>query len=222
MWLKRLSLLLVAVLVAVACNSGDDGGEDVERGPGAESAVATVDELVRLLAEPDFETASSLAHPDQAALASLAEGATFGEVAAALRDGDAAIAANFWSGFAQGAGEYLTGSITTADGGTFSQDDVEFHTVLVTPGNGAQRAIQTRESDGFRVDLFASFGAGLAPRMVQPVERLLTTQTDDARLILQRLRDTIPSLLVAANQEDLDTDLIQDLVRVVELVTRYR
>lgn len=220
MWL-RTSALVVLGLLAVAC-SGDTADPVVTVGPGegADSALGAVEGLVDSINEPDFGAASQLAVPDQAALASLAEGATFGTVAEALRDGDREIAANFWSGFAQGAGSFLTGSVDMTDAGTLSEGDVDFYQVDVTASDGESRAILVREADGYRVDLFASFGPGLADKMSPQVERLLTTQTEDARLILARLQEIVPSLLAAAQLPGNTGEVTQQLLSLVEVITR--
>ncbi|MCI0425920.1 MAG: hypothetical protein L0Z49_04535 [Actinobacteria bacterium] len=220
MWHRAVGILLLATMVLTGCDSSPDDPGPVGPGTGAATPREAVDELVEMLNLPDFAGASSLAFPGQAALAALAEGATFGEVAEALREGDYDVAANFWAGFAQGTGRFLTGEVVTADGDPANQSGVEFQEVLVTAETGEERVMLTREADGHRVDLFASFGAGLASRMIQPVERLLTTQTDDARQILDALRATVPSLLVAAKAEGLSAEASQALTRLIELITR--
>ncbi len=77
-----------------------------------------------------------------------------------------------------------------------------------------------RDVDGYRIDLFASFGAGLADKMISPVERLLGTQTSDARLILTELQGIVPSLLAAAQLPDTPGDVSQQLLALVEVITR--
>jgi hypothetical protein len=178
-----------------------------------------VDQLVDALNTPEFVAAADFGVPGQAALASLAEGATFSQVADALREGDRAVAANFWSGFAQGAGSFLTGSVDATLGPVITEGGLDFHAVEVMSEAGGRR-VYLRELDGFRVDLFASFGPGLADQMAPQVERLLTTQTDDARLILRSLQEIVPSLFVAAAQPGLSPGAVQDLIRLIELITR--
>lgn len=222
MWAMRASRLLLVVAVVLAACGG--GGEIVSPtdtvGPGADTPQDAVLELIEHLNAPDFNAASHLAMPDHAALASLAEGATLGEVADALRSGDVAVAANFWAGFAQGSGSYLTGTVTTAEGPTVSQDAEDFETIVITPEAGGDRVMMLRDDDGYRVDLFASFGPGLADKMLPPVERLLSTQTEDALMILTELRSIVPSLLVATTLPGLSPVVIQQIVQLVELITR--
>ena len=211
-----LALLMVAVL---ACRGG--GSEmSIVRGSGAESAVAAVEKLHVLLNEGDFAGASSLAVPGQAAIASLAEGATSGEVAEALQEGDEAIAANFWSGFAQGFGEVLAGEIVVEEIGSQTESDVEFFLVSVTPESGTASRLVTQDVDGHRVDLFASFGAGLADRLVSPIEILVDTPTGDNAVIIDGLQSVVPSLLLAASDETLGPDAVQAVLRLIELITR--
>ena len=189
-------------------------------GEGAADPVGAIEELRSLLAQGDFATAGSLAVPGQAVLASLAEGATPSAVAASLEEGDGEVAANFWNGFAQGVGETFVGEVAVEDLGTTSEEGVQFFVVGVTPEGGAQRLMVTRDVDGQRVDLFATFGAGLAEGMMGPVELLLGSSNEDSRLILSALQDVVPSLLVAANDESLSPDATQKILQLVELITR--
>ena len=211
--------LLVALSLA-ACTE-DTGTSTTTIPPGDPNApVAVIEQLRSMLAAGDFEGASELTVPNQAALASLAEGATSGEVADALENGDAEIAANFWGGFAQGVGEVFTGAVTVEDQGSTTERGVEFFLVGVTPDSGTERLIITRDVDGQRVDLFASFGAGMAERMISPVEILLGASNQDARAILAALQDVVPSLLVAATDESLSPEVVQSVLQLVELITR--
>lgn len=210
---------MAIVVFAAACGGGTTT-DTLALGAGADTPEAAVRQLVGYLNTPDFDAASSLVFPGQAALASLAEGATFAQVAAALNSGDRSVAANFWSGFGQGAGVLLTGQLTAAVGQTLNEGGVEFQTVVVTLDDGGTRQMVTRSHDGYRIDLFASFGAGIADKMILPVERLLSAQTDDAATILPALREIVPSLLVASRQPDLSPQGVQDLLQLVELITR--
>lgn len=228
MWLKRaeqsrwpLLILVGACLVVIgACRSPASDSDPEAVGAGADSPTEAVEILIEALQTGDFATASSLAVPGHAALASLAEGASFGQVADALRSRDPTVAANFWGGFAQGAGAYLTESAQIEEAGTVTSEGVEFHVVEITPPSEAEREMLTRESDGYRIDLFASFAPGLAQRMVGPVERLLVAQTADSHLVLTELRAAVPSLLVAAERPGQPPDVVQSVLQLVELITR--
>jgi hypothetical protein len=206
--------------LVVGCDGGGATSTTVSLGAGAESPAAAVEDLRSLLSSGDFAAAASLAVPEQAALAALAEGATAAEVAAALEEGDTAIAANFWEGFAQGAGDAFAGDADITDQGSTTRDGVEFHLVGMRPQGGEDQIIITRDVDGQRIDLFATFGAGLAQGLMSPVEVLLSSPNADARVVLAALRDVVPSLFVAAEDESLSPEAVQGILQLVELITR--
>lgn len=211
---------MLAIVAVSACGGDANTSTTVAIGVGAESPVAAVEDLRALLNSGDFGAASSLAVPNQAALASLAEGATIGQVADALESGDAEVAANFWGGFAQGVGDVFTGELAIEDSGTTSESGVEFFLVGVTPDGGVERLILTRDVDGHRIDIFASFGPVLAEQMIAPVELLLGTSSEDSRVTLAALQDVVPSLLVAATDESLSPDTVQSILQLIEVITR--
>ena len=218
---QRSSVFAVLLLSLVGCGgAATETSTPVVAGDGAETPIEAVTDLVTAMGEPDFDDASRLAMPGHAALASLAEGATFDEVATALREGDSEIAANFWTGFAQETTNLLGGAIDITDGQSFSEEGNDFQTVVITPESGTAREVIVRDSGGYRVDLFASFGASLAQKLSAQVERLLVTQTDDARLIMENLRGIVPSLLVAAKRPGVTGGASQELLSLVEVITR--
>lgn len=210
---------LIVVLVA-GCSGGGDPESTIPAGAGADTAAGAVEELVSAINAGDFAGASHVAVPGQAALASLAEGASFAEVAESLRGGDQEIAANFWAGFAQGAGSFLMGDVTPSEEGTLSQSELEFHTITVQLPDDDTRTLIVRDADGFRVDIFASFAPGLADKMIAPAERLLTTQTEEARLVLAELQKIVPSLLVAASLPGTTPETSQQIFALIEVITR--
>ena len=216
----RNAWILALVLTVSACTGNGNELSSGTNGNGATSPVAAVEELRSMLIAGDFASAAALAVPNQAALASLGEGASFGQVADAITDGDAEIAANFWSGFGQGVGEVLNSELAIEDRGSTTESGVEFFLVGVTPEQGTERLIMTRDVDGQRIDLFASFGAGLAQRMLSPVEILLGTSSADSAVILNALQDVVPSLLVSATDPSLSPEAVQGVLQLVELITR--
>jgi len=216
----RSAWILGLMLIVSACTGNGNGASPGTNGNEATTPVAAVEELRSMLIAGDFVSAGALAVPNQAALASLGEGASFGQVADAITDGDAEIAANFWSGFGQGVGEVLNSELAIEDRGSITESGVEFFLVGVTPAQGTERLIMTRDVDGQRIDLFASFGAGLAQRMLSPVEILLGTSSADSAVILDALQDVVPSLLVSATDPSLSPEAVQGVLQLVELITR--
>lgn len=218
MWSRKLLAVAILLVAGSACSGPGETGN--QPGSGAESAEQAVEDLFSMLAAGEFGSASSLAVPEQSALAALAEGASVEDVAAGLRDGDAGIASNFWSGFAQsidtllGEGvEVLGSSATTAQG-------VEFTVVEIVTGSGDVHHIATREADGHRVDLFATFGPSLASRLYPQIELLFDEPSEDASLILTRMKEQVPSFYMAAETPDLAPNVVQDLLQLIELITR--
>lgn len=219
-WPRMRRALLLGLIGVMACSTGGGGVTTVTIGEGATDSLAAVEELRSLLAAGDFRAASSLAVPGQAVLASLAEGAAPSTVAASLEGGDSEVAANFWSGFAQGAGGVMAEEASLDDLGTTSEEGIEFFLVGITPEGGERRVMVTRDVDGQRIDLFATFGAGLAEGMIPSVELLLGSGNGDSGEILAALQDVVPSLLVAARDENLSPDASQRILQLVELITR--
>lgn len=217
--MRSLSAWLALVLLA-ACGPGSTEAQVDTRGPGGSTAVRAAESLVSSLNDGDFAAAVDFAVEGHAALAALAEGASAAEVAEALKSGDRDIAANFWAGFAQGTGSFLFGPVGFQGSDPISRDGVDFDVVIVNPPEGGQREIFLQDEDGYRIDLFASFGAGLAPRMVQPVERLLTLSTDESVVVLRALRDIVPSLFVAAERPGLPPESVQAILQLIEVITR--
>jgi hypothetical protein len=130
------------------------------------------------------------------------------------------VTANFWNGFAQGVGGAFTEEASLEDLGTTSEAGIEFFVVGVTPEGGARRMMVTRDVDGQRIDLFATFGAGLAEGMIPSVELLLASSNEDSGAILAALQEVVPSLLVAAKDETLSPEASQRILQLVEMITR--
>jgi hypothetical protein len=217
----RRSLFLLALLAAFgACSDGSSGADPGDPAPGAESPEAAVSELIEALAAGEFNDAVPLGVPGQAALAALAEGAAVADVAAALRESDSLIASNFWSGFAQSVGLWLTGAPVVAGSEQGEAEGIPFGLVSVQSGSGPERILMTRDVGGHRVDIFATFGPSLASRLYPQVERLLETPGEDASLVLAALQEQVPSLHMATQTPGLAPNVVQDILLLIELITR--
>ncbi|HEY5891053.1 MAG TPA: hypothetical protein VIW94_10180 [Acidimicrobiia bacterium] len=213
------NFLVLAALVLVSC-SGDRGADpDDGFGSGADSAEEAVTELLVHLSSGEFSAAVPLTIPGQAALASLAEGATVEDVANGLRDGDETIANNFWSGFAQTVEPALLEAPAVIGSSPATVEDVAF-TVVTVSGGAVERTFTTRDLEGHRIDIFATFGPSLAARLYAPVERLFESTDPDAAFILGELREQVPALHMAAQTPGLAPNVVQDILQLIELITR--
>lgn len=220
MFNKYLSHTLVVVaLVLVSCAGGQGADPEDGFGSGADSAEAAVTDLLAHLKSGEFSAALPLTIQGQAVLASLAEGATVEDVADGLRDGDEVIANNFWSGFAQTVEPALLDAPVVVGSSAATVEDVAF-TVVTVGGGGVERTFSTRDVDGYRIDIFATFGPSLAGRLYPPVERLFDSADPDAVYILGAMRDQVPSLHVAAQTPGLAPNIVQDILQLIELITR--
>lgn len=218
---ERALLAALVALALAACGGESSGDQPVEAGPGADSPEAAVSELFEHLSSGEFEQAASLAMPAQAALASLAEGASVADVAEALREGDAVIAANFWSGFAQSVDDMLVqGGVQVIGSSEVSAEGVTFSIVEIETADGDIRHMTTREADGHRVDIFATFGPALAGRLYPQVDLLFGEVSEDTAMILAGLREQVPSLYIAADTPELAPNVVQDILQLIELITR--
>ena len=213
-------LLVIAVLIAAAGACSGTGETADQPGTGAETAEQAVEELFLLLAAGEFGAASALAVPEQSALAALAEGASVADVASGLRDGDAGIASNFWSGFAQSINSLLGHGVEVVGSAATTAQGVEFTIVEIATGSGETHHIATRELEGHRVDLFATFGPSLASRLYPQIELLFDQPSEDATFILAQMREQAPSFHVAAETPNLAPNVVQDLLQLIELITR--
>src|SRR5690606_39312047 len=114
----------IAVMMTLLAGLAACGGDGATPGPsnGAETATAAVEALITAFDVPDFASVAGLAMPGQAALASLAEGASFGDVAEALRGDGVQVSAYFWSGFARGGGGSRDGDLAISVVGTLTAE----------------------------------------------------------------------------------------------------
>jgi hypothetical protein len=218
MWSRSLGALVLAVLALLGCSGPEDPG--AQSGSGGETPEQAVEDLFALLSAGEFGSAASLAVPEQSALAALAEGAAVEDVVSGLRDGDEGIAANFWSGFAQSIDGFLAEGVEVVGSEAVSTEGVDFTIVEIVTGGGDVHHVATRDVDGHRVDLFATFGPALAGRLYPQIELLFETTSEDASFILSRMREQVPSLYRAVETPDLAPNVVQELLQLIELITR--
>lgn len=213
------SCLLILVCL-VACSRAEEAAAPTAP-PQADEPTAVVVALLEAVSEGRFEETPALTDARQAALLTLAEGADANDVVVALEDEGEAVAANFWSGFAQTLDpSFDPSSLTLEEGEIITQDGHRFVDVTYTPPEGEPRTFVLRHEETWKVDLLATFGAVLAERLIPPVEGLLSSANTNAATVLRLLNDATPSLRVAASDPDLAPTSHQSLLALVERVTR--
>ena len=180
-----------------------------------------VDALLTALHEGRFEDTPALTDVEQASLVSLAEGADATEIVEALEEDPDAVAANFWSGFAQTLDPDLDPSAVALQAGERIELEGRVWVPVTVSGVAeSERVFYLRDADGWRIDLMATFGHVLAERLVPRVEALLSSANTNAATLIAMLRDSAPSLQVAAQNPDLDLAAHQALIALLERVTR--
>ena len=212
-------LLLVAVLVA-ACSSGP--ATDTSVGPvGDLGPEGVVRSLLADVQAGRYDHAASLTDAEQAVLLTLAEGADATDVTESLTDGGTAVAANFWSGFAQ----TLDPAEDTSGWPVEVGEEIEeggdtFVAVRILPGEDDTRTLFLRRNGTWQVDMMASFGPILAERLTPPVESLLSSANANAASVLALLVDSVPSLQVAEANTELPPATHQAVLGLIERITR--
>jgi hypothetical protein len=217
--LRRPLVVLVALICLLAACRGDAAvlettiPEDLE-------PTEVVRALLEAINEGRFEDTPSITDGEQAGLLVLAEGANPTEVVEAIEDDPDAVAANFWSGFAQTLEpEFSLAEATIEAGETLEEGGEEYVAVsVVTPE--AERLFYLRRNGNWKIDLMATFGHIVAERLVPRVEALLSSANSHAATVVGMLNESASSLQLAARNPDLEASAHQSLLALIERVTR--
>lgn len=198
-----------------------------EQAPPQTSVVSDLDpegvvtDVLAAVAEGRFEDAAAYTDQRQAGLLALAEGSEISEVATALDEGASAVAANFWSGFAQSLDpSFSLESASLEVGEVTEQDGRRFVPVVMAGPEGEERVFYLRDEEGWKVDLMATFAPLVAERLTPRVEALLSSAHPDAGVVVGLLNDATPSLQVAAADPSLDVTTHQAVLALIERITR--
>lgn len=211
---------MVVVVLLAACSS--DPATDTSTGPtGDLDPEGVVRSLLADVQAGRFDHAASLTDTEQAVLLTLAEGADATDVSESLADGGAAVAANFWSGFAQTLDPADDPSQWSVEvGEEISDDGKTFVAVRIATGEDDSRTFFLRRNGSWQVDMMATFGPILAERLTPPVESLLSSANANASSVLALLVDAVPSLRVAEANTELPPATHQAVLGLIERITR--
>ncbi len=222
-------MVLVLAILAGAC---DRGGGATTTVTVATADVATfaspetgIGELFGVLEEGRFDEAARFVEPAQWTMVALAEGADLHDVADVAAGGTAEVGTNFWAGFVAGLRDTLgagPGDLRIGDVRRFDVDSVSFAEVKVyrTSDGSFRRLVMRDDGDGWTVDVIASFGDALVPRLAQEAEAVRSTAGQASETVLEAMRRIVPSLQAILQLDEVSPQLYQAAVIVIETVTR--
>ena len=218
----RWTIATVLVGLIIACG----GAAEPTTTTAADAAVAPPEEvfaeLVEALRNDDLEPVAALTDPSQIPLLALAEGLDARSVAELTSADEAAVAMNFWQGFA----EQLRASIGVdlADLRIESieragVDDTEFAAVELIYGRDAsmRRMVLRNTDDGWVVDLIASFPSPLLGQIPNAAQLI---RSSNIPALTDSLRGYEPSVRFLLEDSDLDPVLIQAGTAALEAIVR--
>jgi hypothetical protein len=208
-WLS--SLLLIAVLVGCTPDAEPEDEPAPVSQPGAADPAAAVSELMVALSDGDFERASQLTVDDQMLAIAVTGNASVEALQGVLETGGADIGANYWESFVENLEGFLgitPAEVTMGEVETLEVDGVEFAKVAVDiPGDSINRRFVVQRTDGWKVDVVATFAPALAQRLGRAAESFGADPT--ASDILASLVRQRPSLEVALEDPATDPETAQ-------------
>jgi hypothetical protein len=179
--------------------------------PGVSDPATAVTELLASLASGDFERASQLTVDDQMMSIAVTGNVPTEALHGVLATGGSDIGRNYWQSFAAnlegflGVGPDQVGTGAVAE---MEVDGVSFASVqLLVPGDSASRRLVVQRTDGWKVDVVASFGPALAQRLGRAAEAFRADPS--AAEILASLARQRPSLRVSLDAPGLEPETAQ-------------
>lgn len=204
----RLPAWVAALALIAACGGSPSGSVTTFAPAAAPENVAS--QVLEGVGSGRFDEAARLTLLEQMPWVALMEGATAAEASGLLDQAEAGVAANFWEGFGEGElGPFQVEEVTHR-----SIDGVEFALVSVTGTSAASRLVLI-DDDGWKVDVVASFGAGLADRLLEAVQVAETATGPGANRLRQALGDQIPSVRIAMTEPGLPPEVADSLGRLL-------
>lgn len=182
--------------------------------------IEVVTVLLEAVVDGRFEDTAAITDSEQAGLLALAEGADATEVVEALDEDAGAVAANFWSGFAQTLDPGFSLEDAAIEAGQPLEEGGEEFVAVTLSSAESEKVFYLRQNGTWRVDLMATFGHIVAERLIPRVEALLSSANSDATTLVRLLNDSAAALQVAASNPDLDVATHQSLLALLERVTR--
>lgn len=202
------SWLMLILAVSTGCNSGSTT-TTLDEVSDSREAAEVVEALLAALDGGDFAEAAALTLTDQLAWVVMAEGGTLNQAAGLLEEGLDGVAANYWQGFSE--------TVELANIGVRRVDEKEIDEsrFAVVALNGQLQLI-LRNSEGWRVDIVASFAPTLVNRLIEAARVVEANQGDQATSMRALLVAQRPSVEAAVGQPGLPEATRTELFSLLE------
>ena len=215
--MRKLAAGLACILVVSACSEAAETttttapATDVQ---GAASPELAVSAVVSAIGQDDSAALDALTVTDQLGLLALVEGASTTDALAALGFASEQVAATFWKSFAADIGDFIDagvediriGEITTLDvrGARYATVEVDF------PFDAARRVFVLTDSNGWKIDLVATFPGAFVANIPLAVERASSPGVDAELLASIRRQDVSLEALEALGVDERTSDAIAE------------
>lgn len=202
--MRRVIAGIVCVLVVAACSQSAETSTTTipDAGTGAPSPELAVSAVVSAIGQDDAAVLDAHTLTDQLGLLALVEGASTTDALAALGFASEQVAASFWRSFASDIGNFIDATVDDIRIGDISTLDVRgarYATVEVDfPFDNARRVFVVTESNGWKVDLVATFPGAFVPNIPLAVERASSPGVD-------------PELLASIRRQDVSLEALEEL-----------
>lgn len=207
-------VLLTAVVLAGAMSTGCNSGSSsttLDEVSDSREATEVVEALLTAVAGGDFAGAAALTLTDQLAWVVMAEGGTLTQAAGLLEDGLDEVAANYWRGFSE------TVELSDIAVRAVDEHEIDESRFAIVALNGRLQLI-LRNSDGWRVDIIASFAPTLVNRLSEAARVVEANQGDQATTMRAILVEQRASVEAAAGQPGLPEATRTELLSLLEML----
>ena len=205
-----LTTVVLAWAMSTGCNSGSST-TTLDEVSDSRQAAEVVEALLTAVEGGDFAGAAQLTLTDQLAWVVMAEGGTLTQAAGLLEAGLDEVAANYWQGFSE--------SVELSDIAVraVNEQEISESRFAIVALNGRLQLI-LRNSDGWRVDIIASFAPTLVNRLIEAARVVEANQGDQATSMRAILVEQRASVEVAAGQPGLPEATRSELLSLLEML----
>jgi hypothetical protein len=217
--LRRLGASLALLSLVVGCTGAPEPvSEPVPAStPGAPDPATAVSELLAALAAQDYERASGLTVDDQMIAIAVTGNVPTEALQSVLDGGGADIGANYWQAFADNLQGFLgvtPAEVTVGEVTPIEVDGVQFAAVaLSVPADRTSRRMVVQQTDGWKIDVVASFAPALAQRLGRSADMFRSDPSAaDVLASLVRQRHSLGASLEADNVDPEVAQVIRNAI----------